>query len=389
MLTSKNFHVGRTACIAVFVGLCLFHYFSLRPLWIDERLVFESFTERDYPELFSRLKNGQTFPRVYLAAIKAFAAPWNNHLLAVRFFSLVSMLSAYFCWIKLYSQKKEQGLGLLLMILAMTCTFRFSYYASELKPYSLDVFVVALYTWFLIDQRRFETQRPTTGLYVMAAVLPLLMFFSYGSLFVVWMAAFNFLLMLKANHSLIRPLVVNLISVAICFMAVYRLDLAHSMNEPTMHEYFQDSFIHFTSLSAFFSPLGEGIRRLGTWWYGNGKFFIRAATPFIFFFLYGLGRYGFKQLNNSRFRLHEIGAIGCALIVELFVMGCTGKYPFIAERITLFLAPFVIYFTVQGIEDLRRFKVAHRFAVAYFVIYLLAALIHSFQYYWGFYTGIP
>ena len=62
----------QTACLILFLFLCFLHFFSQRPLWLDERFILKNMQELSYPQVFGPLKYSQAFPRLHLLIIKFF-----------------------------------------------------------------------------------------------------------------------------------------------------------------------------------------------------------------------------------------------------------------------------------------------------------------------------
>ncbi|MCK5632286.1 hypothetical protein KAH94_00895 [bacterium] len=160
-----------------FVCMCLFHYFSQRPLWEDEIYVYNNIKSHDFAELFGVLDHTQSFPRVYLVIIKFFAEFFNLHALALRFLPLIMMLAAFFIWLKLYRHSLKDSHLVFLAVLSFACGYRLIYYAGELKPYSMDVLVVALFSLFFLRQKTYEFKSLKLSDYFIIAGLPFLIFF--------------------------------------------------------------------------------------------------------------------------------------------------------------------------------------------------------------------
>ena len=287
MRTLKSFveDHGFKFLVGIFVSLCLLHFFSQRPLWNDEQAVFENIRDFSYGELFSVLKSDQVFPRVHLAVIKFISGLFNGHVLSLRFPSLVFMMAAFGVWIKLYRQDFSKGL-FLLSVMAFALSFRMSYYAAELKPYAMDVLAVGLFLLYFQHQGRLMAARPMWADYLLALVMPAFIFFSYASIFVFWIASFNFFLLSLGNRKFWGLFVLSFLSAVLCFGVDYRIDLAHSVTHPGIQGYWQDYFIQTSSLKGFFEPIGEGFQEIATWWHGNGRMLSGWRPPlFLVFFI--------------------------------------------------------------------------------------------------------
>lgn len=359
-------------CSIIFVCLSVLHYFSQRPLWLDEDFVYQNIVNLDYGQLFGPLKPTQSFPRVHLAIVKWIGSHFSNHDLSLRFLSLVFMVASYFVWKKLYKStiKTERGLQLLLLLFSWCSSYWMVYYAAELKPYSMDVLGVGLFALFFLYQRRFEQKPPTKALYVLSALIPFLLFFSYGCIFVFWIACYNFLRLAWGNKKLWPVFVLNSLMALICFVAFYYTDIQHSITAAGVN-YWQSYFLCTESIGCFFETFGEGIKRFSVFWWGTQKIFRRAAVIFIPLFLYGLYRFGWLALKRDHFRILNIEALSCVLFAEFFVLGILQKYPFTGQRITLFFAPFVFYLVIKSLYEARRIKFLGNILFVYYIGYCI------------------
>jgi len=165
-----------------FLFLCILHYLSPRPLWLDEGFVLRSLVKFSGVELFTVLEQAQSFPRIYLMLIQLISEPFNFHPRALRFLSFIFMVTAFFIWKKLYKIHTVNDKAFVFLLLAFVGSYKMSYFASELKPYSMDVLVVALYALFLHYQKDFTDKSPTIKLYLYALLLPALLPFSYAGI---------------------------------------------------------------------------------------------------------------------------------------------------------------------------------------------------------------
>ena len=96
--------------VAWYVTLAAAHYFNQRLMWNDEACVFESIQYFEPRQMFTTpLRALQVFPRVYLFLIQQFSGLFNFHLLSLRFFSFVAMLTAFWLWLKLARRSKADS----------------------------------------------------------------------------------------------------------------------------------------------------------------------------------------------------------------------------------------------------------------------------------------
>ncbi len=364
-------------CIIWFIFLCFVHYFSARPLWVDEDSVFKNIETFKAAQLLGPLEHCQVFPRVYLIIIKIFSKMFNYSILSLRFFSLISMLGAFFIWKKLYKGSLSNKWQFLLVLFSFANSYAFSYYAAELKPYSLDVLVVGIFCLYFIHQRRFVNSQPSKPFIIITLLLPFTLLLSYGSFFVFWIVVYNFLSWVRKNRKIL-PLILGYtaISFAVIIFA-YWFDLRHDLLIRDLFMYWDDYFISTKSFYYFFKSFGEGLRKLTVWWFGNSTFFRRTASVFIPFFIISLFRCGIKSIRKDKFRIMSIDTIGMVIFLELIVLGLLKKYPFTGERITLFFAPFVFYFIIKAIGSFRKIKPLYLGLNIFYIGFLLICGINS------------
>jgi len=364
----------------IFVGLCSLHYFTRRPYWLDESFVIKNLFKPGYLRYFGVLDPLQSFPRLHLILIKFISAPYGFDYMATRLLSYVFMLSAYFVWGRLYWKNSVNRWLAVLSLLAITALFKFSYYASELKPYSMDMLAVALYTLYLQRQKRFDSPQIRAQLkdYVIVATLPLLTFFSYASLFVLWTVSYNFILLLKRNKNVRSLLILNSIVSIVSFIIFYFIDLRYSITDAGKN-YWSSYFLCSDSFLCFMDTFGEGVKRLVVFWVGESDTMKVVASGLIPIFIFSLFGYGPKQWWRDRFRLFHIDTLSFVLFLELFVLGILNLYPFTGERLTLFYAPFVFHMVSKGIDALKKFAWCYWPLLYYYVIYYLICMIRTFS----------
>ena len=367
-----------------FIFLNLLHYFSLRPLWLDEQYVFASVHDYNYLQIFGPLKTQQAFPRVYLVIVKFLSQAFDYHLLALRFFSLVSMLAAFFVWIRLYQRHIKEDWVEFFSILAFVCSFRLSYYAAELKPYSMDVLVAGLFCGFFYYQEKFKDKSPSLQLYCLSGLLPFLIFFSYAGLFIFWIAIVNFLILTIQNRRLTPVLIVNIVSSLLCYWILYHVDLRHFIYFGGYYSYWKNYFLSVESLKGFFTPFGEGFVEMSTWWYGDTRWLKKMAMGFVPILLYALIRYGGK-VRKGEWGIFTMERLAIVLFLELIVLSVLKKYPFTGDRITLFMAPLVFCLIAQGIYGLKRIKILYWTYSLYYPIFLFLCFISAFVHYLNLY----
>jgi len=366
------------SCILWFIFLCILHYLSARPLWLDENFIFGNIKTLKTTQLLGPLKNSQAFPRIYLIIIKIFSQRFDYSVFSLRLFPLISMICAFFIWAKIYKEAFFNKWHFLMVLFSFAGSYSLSYYAAELKPYSLDLLVVGIFCLYLIDQERLVDRASWKLFTIVTLMLPITLFLSYASFFVFWIVIYNFLLLVKKNRKVL-PLLIGYTAISLSFVIfVYFHDLRHGLATPALFNYWNDYFLCSDSFYCFIKSFGEGLRKLSVWWFGNSAFFRRVASPFIPIFVLSMVIYGIGAIKKCKLKLLTIDAIGLVIFLELIILGLLKKYPFTGERITLFFAPFVFYFIVKGINSFRSNKPLYVGFNIFYIVFFLACNINSF-----------
>jgi len=375
----RKYRVLLISCILWFIFLCIFNYCSARPLWLDENAIFENIKTLKTAQILGPLKYSQAFPRIYLIIIKIFSQEFGYSVFSLRFFPLISMICAFFIWAKIYKEAFSNKWHFLMVLFSFAGSYSLSYYAAELKPYSLDVLVVGIFCLYLTHQERLADKGPSKLFTIGTFILPVTLFLSYGSFFVFWIVIYNFLLLVKKNRKVL-PLLIGYSVISLSFIIfVYFCDLKHGWASQGLLNYWNDYFLCSDSFYCFIKSFGEGLRRLSVWWFGNSAFFRRTASPFIPIFALAMVIYGVKAIKKHKFKLLSIDAIGLIIFLELIILGILKKYPFTGERITLFFAPFVFYFIVKGISLFKKNKPLYVSFNIFYVAFFLTCSINSFM----------
>jgi len=381
----RNYRALLISCILWFIFLCFLHYLSARPFWLDENYIFENIETSSSIQLLGPLKNSQAFPRIYLIVIKNFSKVFNYSVLTLRFIPFLSMLGAFFIWIRIYRGAFSNKWHFLLALLPFISSYSLSYYASELKPYSMDVLVSGIFCFYLINQKRFLDKGPLKTFTVCTLMLPFTLLFSYSSFFLFWIVIYNFLHLVRDNRkALLLLLAYTFISFSLIIL-IYFFDLRHTLLNGSLFSYWNDYFLCTDSFRCFIKSFGEGLRKLTVFWFGNSTFFRRVGSFFIPLFAFSLFGYGIKSIKKDRFKLITINAIGLVIFFELLILGLVRKYPFTGERITLFFAPFVFYFIAKSISFFERNRFLYLSFNIFYVAFFLTCSINSFLAYLKFY----
>jgi hypothetical protein len=369
-----------------FFFVCLLHFFSQRPLWLDEVSIYNNIVGSSFMELVGPLDHAQAFPRLPLMLIKALSQPLGYHVLALRACSLAAMTAAFVLWARIYRAVLPDRGTFLLALTMLATSYPMAYYAAEFKPYAMDVLVTGLGLWIMRGQHTWHSAFPgIPRLCLVAAGLPMVLFWSYAGFLVIWIVGWNMLLLSFHDRRFLLPLGIFALVYLAAMGIIYQFDLRHAWQDQALMSYWESYFLCAESAGCFLETFWEGIRRLATWGFGKGKIFMQWASFIIPFFLYGLGRYGFGDWLRARGRITDSGSLLAVLFSQLLILGFLRKYPFTGERVTLFLLPLIIYAVVRALADLKRWPWIYYFFSVNLWILGTAAWIWSVRIFGGFY----
>jgi len=345
----KKFSFLIFAIAGWYIFLCSLHLFQQRPLWNDEAVVFQSIERYSAKQIFGGpLMVSQVFPRLYLYTVQQFSKVFDFSLWSLRLPSFICMITAFFLWLKIARKNFKDKWQYLAFVASWPASGMLLYYSAELKQYSMDVLVTALFVLFLCHQKNWHQQKSSR--YVMMLIgLPALGLFSYPGFFCATLVLYNLLLYSLKDRRSIKYLGVYLASLAVFFSVSYFFDMR--FREADIYsKILADHFIHFSSVGGFFTSFGEGVNNLfSRWFIERPKFFKPLARIFVGFGLIYLFYGFFKNRKQERGLLHSLELIAPALFAVMFIVGCLQKYPFSVPRTSLFYAPIVLYLTARGI----------------------------------------
>ncbi|MDP2939555.1 MAG: hypothetical protein Q8O13_05730 [Candidatus Omnitrophota bacterium] len=335
-----------------FIFVCAAHLFSLRPLWGDEEAVLYNLKNLSGKALFGPLLAGQVFPRLYLLLIHWIAGVFNYHLLSLKILPFIFMISGYFVWLKIYQHEKLLDLQCVLIALSWSASRYLVYYSAELKQYSCDVFVAAIFTLFLYKQKQLLNERSITNWERFSIFLPILLLFSYTGFLFVWIPLYNIILAIKDNKKNLYLGICYLSSLILFAFLVYYFDIRFYTGY--VHAYWRDYFLPLDSFYEFLKSFTEGINNLMSCWFAEVKFIKCIARLFAVFGLYSIFHFFVLSFRKKIFKIHSVDTLTFVLFVELMLLGILKIYPFTGERVTLFFAPFVLLAIIKGIYLLRK-----------------------------------
>lgn len=142
--------------ILIGVVLRLVQYLSQRPLWLDEAMLTINILHRSFRGLFVPLEYEQQAPIGFLLIEKTLATLFGHDELVLRAFPLIASIASLGAMAALAMRVLPSSFAYL-AILLYVFSAPLIYYASEVKPYALDVTVGVFLTW--LASRIFVTTR--------------------------------------------------------------------------------------------------------------------------------------------------------------------------------------------------------------------------------------
>lgn len=360
-----------------YISLCLLHLFSQRPLWMDEEWVFASLNSFSATEMFTRpLLHIQMFPRLYLFMVQKFSQVFDYHLISLRLPSFICMIAAFVLWLRIVRLEFPHRLHYFLFVLSWSSSAVFLYYAAELKPYSMDVLVGALFITFLYHQKSLEEKGG--GRYLMILMgLPFLAWFSYMTYLFLVFPFWNLVLSVKKKRGQMKFLIAFVLAMLTAGGLSYLCDLRFQHgNDLTDHYRMMGYFISFESFGEFLRTLGDGTMNL------FARFHVERPRLFkgmmIGFAVFGIGYmfYAFLRHFRQGKAFGNISAVALILYFELFLLGALEKYPFTVPRNSLFFAPFVHFLILKGVLEVQRLNVfVGAGLLGFYVLFLMVCAV--------------
>lgn len=163
------------------VALRLRQYLTVRSLWLDEAMLALNIVRRDVGGLFQPLDYDQGAPIGFLLVEKALVALLGDHELVLRLFPLLTGIAALGLFYLLLC-RMASGIGRLTALALFAVGPALVYYASEVKQYSLDVFVAVALLWLSLPL--FDEEAEAKEFLWLGGAGLLALWFSHPALFV-------------------------------------------------------------------------------------------------------------------------------------------------------------------------------------------------------------
>ncbi len=294
------------------------------------------------------LSHDQAFPLLYYQFIQSWAALWDQKLLALRTWAFISMFFAFWVWMRIATISFVHAWQRLVYALCWVSSVSLIYYAAQLKPYSMDVFVAGMYVLFFLDAERLKSTLTNLQYNILVWCLPLGGLVSYPAFFS--MALPLWVLYFEGKRSWMRIGGYVAICATVAFL-VYWFDVRMG-NEMVLQRYWNDYFVSFHSFGDFFKTFNLGLNNLLNRWLAEipdyhrwiGQTFI--GIGFVYMLLRAI------ECVRQKARM-DISVAGLIMVILLLISGLWQRHPFNVPRTSLFLAPL---FMVMFVEVLGQFR---------------------------------
>ena len=339
--------------IGWYLVLALGHYFNQRPLWNDEQRVLSNILLLKHGSLFTQpLLGYQAFPRLYLWVIQQFSTPFHQNLLALRLFSLMAMMGAFFVWLNIARKVLGHSWDLILFVACWCATMPLVYYAAELKPYSMDVLISGVIVLFLLDQD--QIQKNLKVYRITLLFLPLLGLWSYSAIFLLLLPLYNLIRDCMEQRRWLPELSFYLGGYVLMLGLVYLFD--YRASAPHLMELFwHDYFISLDSFKSFLNSFGKGMNNLVSrrfaesprWVKGPSRVFIGLGVGYMLMAFW-------DQFKKDRFVLRSVIPVSFIMLLIQLVLAMLRVYPFSVPRMSLFFSPLLFLMTIMALGYIYR-----------------------------------
>lgn len=368
--------------VTVFLGIALrlFHYFYNRSLWTDEIYLSAGIVDMNFSDLLSKpLPYMQKAPVGYLLMSHLFVVVFGNNEMALRLYSLLTSIAALFLFLPV-ARYFLKPLGVFVGVTLLAIASPLIHHSVEAKPYGADLFTTIFILWLYVRYHR-ETSRSKLLLWGLGGSIAV--WLSYPSIFLLAGIALttSIYYFLKGNWKVIFRLVIPFSMWLASFALSYFLFAKEGSDAGWLVYFFVkfDGYFPLQPISgvtwavrkafAFFHyPLGlTWINDLGI--HTNIGRFIQRMTivPLILSCLGAL--YFFKR--DKKYLL----LLSTTMIIT-FAASSLKLYPFY-ERMTVFLAPFVILLLAGGSNYISNAKPFAKYISYGLTILLLLGLLKN------------
>ncbi len=161
--------------IILVIGLCLRFYQHLMPrsLWEDEAHLALNFIWFGYRDLMKPLENYQSAPIFFLFSIETVTRIFGYSEIALRSFPFVISIFCLPLFYKMVLTLTKNRLTALISFFVFALNISFIHYASEVKPYTLDVCAFIIMGYLALTEDAFVVKNRSLLLAIAGCLCPL------------------------------------------------------------------------------------------------------------------------------------------------------------------------------------------------------------------------
>lgn len=303
-------------------------------MWHDECALAWNILEKNYVELFGKLRFLQVAPPMFLIVSKLLVSIFHvkNHIFACDFvlrlipffFGSLSIVMFYFVCKSLFKSKWTTLIAILLFCLNPVLIN----YSFEFKPYILDVFCTLSALWIFLNT---DFQKNSTKkILIYGCILAILPWFSFMSIIVIF-AGFMALSFKRENPKNFFLMFVPIFLSAFLYLKIYVLNI-YSQCSAGMIGFWQNEFVK-RDLSNLTQLNMENLH----YFFSNLPLFSCTLLSLLMF----VGLILMFKDRNWRFIL-----ISVLTQASLIIASILHVYPY-SRRLIIFLIPFILIFSVK------------------------------------------
>ncbi|WP_158825168.1 glycosyltransferase family 39 protein [Mucilaginibacter lacusdianchii] len=349
----KVYHIALWTVIAIGAFIRLYHYFYNRSLWEDEIYLSAGIVNKSLVEILTRpLPYLQKAPLGYLLVSRFCVWVFGNHEMALRLYPLICGLLSLFLFVPV-ARYYLKPLGVVVGLAMLAFSPPIIYHNVEAKPYGTELLATLIVLWLFI---KYQNQTHWRKLLVWGIYGSIIVWFTYTAIFV--LAATGITLAIsyttKRNWKALIRMVVPGAMWLLSFAVSYFLYAKEGSESGWLVDFWQkhDGYIPLSPVPAAMWLLHRVFSFLhypvGLSWYNDWsehnvikQILNRMAFGPLLFLALGVP-YFYKY--NKRFLL----LVGIAILITVSTSALK-LYPF-HERLTVYLAPYIIILLASGCE---------------------------------------
>jgi hypothetical protein len=335
------------------IAACVIRYCFAPSFWLDEAFVATSLRDPSPQSIFSPLRYGQFFPRIYLSAIAALREIFGYQIWVLRLLPSLSFIIATILWARLLAKRSGSLVALAALSGALLLGSSFWLDAGiQLKQYTLDVLVALIP--FLMGDEFFKAplvdgKRKTR---LMLLAIPCLVSYTYPLALVARVAGWyvdhcrrrGWRLNSSGACALIVPVAVGLVGI---WLTDHRFNF---IDQPAYLTYWNKCVVR----SRFEQGAGSGFKLIAgfIWGWHHGRLMpvvIAAVAP-----LQALGIYRVIKRWKDRRTDSDTGSWGSrtlgslALLIGVILASALVNYPICTGRLVLFTQVHTQILAIEG-----------------------------------------